>query len=222
MRWIILTLLVANIALGGYLYWQTTLPEEAAPPANSARMNNLELDEATRTRLRSVERTSSAETESSPRRQPVLCLRITGLEDENQIGVIQSRLQALEVSARKETQQEVVRSDYWVVLGPFDSQTLAQNRLNELRNQKIESFLITQGRLGGAISLGLFSSRSNAERLVEQLKEKNVDARIEQVDRTRESTFLVIDQEKAEMISDDSVESIIDEFEGVSYQRYSC
>lgn len=218
MKWIILTLLLLNLALGGYQYWQTTQPDVQQATVSAAQMNNLAISEATRTRLTELERTQVAE----PVVEPLQCVRITGIAAEDQADIIQSRLRALEVSASKTTQEDILRSDYWVVLGPFETDQQGRDRLSQLQADDIESFLINQGRLAGGISLGLFSSDNNARTRVAELAEQNIDARVERVDRTREVWVLTIAAESARLISNQALESIVSEFEGASFQRFRC
>lgn len=218
MKWIILTLLLLNLALGGYQYWQTTQPEVQQTTVSAAQMNNLAISEATRTRLAELEQTQVAE----PVVEPLQCVRITGIAAEDQADIIQSRLRALEVAASKTTQEDILRSDYWVVLGPFETDQQGRDRLSQLQADDIESFLINQGRLAGGISLGLFSSDNNARTRVAELAEQNIDARVERVDRTREVWVLTIAAESARLISNQALESIVSEFEGASFQRFRC
>lgn len=218
MKWIVLTLFALNVALGGWLFWQESQPpaEQVRPPQSL--LNNLGLDAQTLERVRSSERQPAATTTQAPAQ----CIRITGLTGEDQAQVIQARLGALEVVSERQTRLEVVRSDYWVVLGPFDSQAVSRERLSELQSTGIESFLIGQGELAGGISLGLFSSNANAQRRQQELLEQGINARIERVDRTQEVLLLDIGLASARLLSDGALESIIRDFEGVGYQRYSC
>lgn len=218
MKWIILTLLLLNLALGGYQYWQTTQPDVQQTAVSAAQMNNLAISETTRTRLTELERTQVAD----PVVEPLQCVRITGIAAEDQADIIQSRLRALEVAASKTTQEDILRSDYWVVLGPFETDQQGRDRLSQLQADDIESFLINQGRLAGGISLGLFSSDNNARTRVGELAEKNIAARVERVDRTREVWVLTIAVESARLISNQALESIVSEFEGASFQRFRC
>lgn len=218
MKWIILTLLLLNLALGGYQYWQMAQPDGQQAEPSVAQMNNLAISEATRSRLTELERTSVAE----PVVEPLQCVRITGIAAEDQANIIQSRLRALEVATTKTAQDEILRSDYWVVLGPFETDQQGRARLSQLQADDIESFLINQGRLAGGISLGLFSSESNARTRVAELVEQDIDARVERVDRTREVWVLTIAAESARLISNQALESIVSEFEGASFQRFRC
>lgn len=218
MKWIILTLLLLNLALGGYQYWQTTQPDVQEAEPSVAQMNNLAINEATRTRLAELERTEIAE----PVVEPLQCVRISGIAAEDQADIIQSRLRALEVDSAKTTQEEVLRSDYWVVIGPFDTDQQGRDRLTQLQADDVESFLINQGRLAGGISLGLFSSDNNARTRVAELARQNIDARVERVDRTRLVWVLTVTAASARLISNSALESIVSAFEGASFQRFRC
>jgi hypothetical protein len=218
MRWIILTLLLLNLAFGGYQYWQVSQPpvQKAAPI--TAKMNSLALDQATRTRLVELERTAVAE----PAVEPLQCVRVTGIAAADQADIIQSRLRALEVDSRLSTRNEIQRSDYWVILGPFDSAEQGRARLGQLQAANIESFLINQGSLAGDISLGLFSSESNARSRAAELNGQDIEARVERVDRTREIWELTINADSARLISNTALDSIVSDFEGASFQRFRC
>lgn len=218
MKWIILTLLVLNLALGGYQYWQTMQPAVQVVEPSVAQMNNLAIDQATRNRLAELEQTVVAE----PAVEPLQCIRITGIAAEDQAYIIQSRLRALEVSSDMSTREEILRSDYWVVIGPFDTDQQGRDRLAQLQADGIESFLINQGRLAGGISLGLFSSDANARTRVSELAGQDIEARVERVDRTREVWVLTVGAESARQISNAAVDSIVSEFEGASFQRFRC
>lgn len=217
MRGIILTLLVLNLAFGGWLYWRSQQPEANDIGVPLAELNNLSLDEATRVRL-----AQSGRLRDNPEQAAAQCILIRGIGSADDAGVIQARLTALEVPSEVRVRSEVVRTDHWVVLGPFESTARARERLAQLQADGVESFLINQGRLEGGISLGLFSSNSNAENRRAALAEDGIDARIEDFPRTRDVRDLNIAADAARLLSDGALESILDRFEGVDFQRYGC
>jgi hypothetical protein len=218
MRWIILTLLLLNLALGGYQYWQMSQPETIVVEPSVAQLNNLAIDQSTRDQLAQFEQSAAAE----PVVEPLQCIRVSGILAEDEASILQSRLRAIEVQSELSTREEVLRSDFWVVLGPFDTDQQGRARLAELQASDVESFLINQGRLAGGISLGLFSSESNARSRVAALAEREINARVEQVDRTRQVWVLTIGAGSARLISNDGLESILSEIEGAAFQRFRC
>ncbi|WP_108127207.1 SPOR domain-containing protein [Saccharospirillum mangrovi] len=217
MKGIILTLLALNLAFGGWLYWRSQQPDADATQVVLAELNNLGLDEATRVQL-----AQSGRQRDNPNQAAAQCILIRGIGSADDASVIQARLTALEVPSTVSVRSEVVRTDHWVVLGPFESTARARERLAQLQADGVESFLINQGRLEGGISLGLFSSNSNAENRRAALAEAGIDARIEDFPRTREVRDLNIAAEAARLLSDGALESILDRFEGVDFQRYGC
>jgi len=73
MRWIILTLLLANIALGGYHYWESSQPADDGPAPTQAELNNLSLGSDTLAELRRLERQAPTQQHSGggrPRARP--------------------------------------------------------------------------------------------------------------------------------------------------------
>jgi len=215
MKAIVLTLVVLNLVFGGWIYWQQQ-PDSNAQAVPLAELNNLGLDDATRARLaQSGRQRDNAD-------QPVQCILIRGIGSVEDSRVIQARLTALEVPSEEQIRSEVTRTDHWVVLGPFDSTARARERLAQLQADGVESFLINQGRLEGGISLGLFSSSSNAENRRAALVEAGIEARVEDFERLREVRDLNIAAEAARLLSDSALESILDRFEGVDFQRYGC
>lgn len=218
MKWIILTLLLLNLALGGYQFWQVSQPDTTVDEPSVAQLNNLAIDQSTREQLTQFEQRAAAE----PAVEPLQCIRISGILAEDDAGILQSRLRALEVESQLSERDEVLRSDYWVVLGPFDTDEQGRTRLAELQANDVESFLINQGSLAGGISLGLFSSQSNARSRVAALAEQDINARVEQVDRTRQTWVLTIGAESARLISNEGLESIVSEIEEASFQRFRC
>ena len=216
MKAIILTLVVLNLVFGGWIYWQQQQPADDTESVPLAELNNLGLDDATRTRL-----AQSGRQRDNPE-QPAQCILIRGIGSVEDSRVIQARLTALEVPSEEQIRSEVTRTDHWVVLGPFDSTARARERLTQLQADGVESFLINQGRLEGGISLGLFSSSSNAENRRAALVEAGIDARIEEFERLREVRDLNIAADAARLLSDSALESILDRFEGVEFQRYGC
>lgn len=109
-----------------------------------------------------------------------------------QFAQLQARLDAAEVEDR---------SDYWVHVGPFSSRERAMRVLQELRAKNIDSFLIGEGELKNGISLGFFSQKSSAERLVTRYRNIGYPIGVFEVKRykTRYELYASGRVEKAEL-----------------------
>lgn len=217
MRWILLTLVALNLAFAGFQYWQQDAAPEPQSTAPAAQLNNLGLDDASRQRLAQLGRQSA-----NAAGEPSQCIRINGIASSEDADVIRARLTALEVPTELTLRSEVIRTDHWVVLGPFESTARARERLQQLQANEVESFLINQGPLSNGISLGLFSSPANAERRLASLTEAGIEARIEEFERRRQVRDLTIAAEAARLLSEGALESILQRFDDIEVQRYDC
>jgi hypothetical protein len=71
-------------------------------------------------------------------------------------------------------------SSYWVFIPPFATRKETQAKVNELSKLGFKEHFITQeaGR-DNAISLGVFAQRENADSLLQELKSKDIEAKLE-------------------------------------------
>jgi len=72
-------------------------------------------------------------------------------------------------------------SDMWVVVPPLNSRREALRKLRELQGKGIDSYIITQGRLKNAISLGMFKRRESALGVQAKIKIAGYKAVIEEI-----------------------------------------
>lgn len=218
MRWTLLLLLVANAAIGGFIYWQTTHPVTANEATLAARFNNLTISDAQQNRIDQSASRSPALTEVSARE----CIRIGGLSQQDGIPVVTARLRALEIEPSAETVETVLRTDYQVTFGPFPSEELARRQLQALSTRDIDSYIITSGLYKNALSLGVFSSETNAQRKIDQLSSLNIDATLVLKEQRGDAVQLIIKQDSAALISDETLKSILAPYTYADFVRYNC
>lgn len=157
MRWVALLLLVANVALAGWL--AAGAPgrprAESAPPPEIGRLTLLE---------------------EAPARDDApaagTCYTIGPFEDAERARRARERLAALglEPSQRRTTDEEVY--GYQVILPPFPSREEALAATRALAEQGISDYFIISGaELENAVSLGLFREKRYAVRHTRYLRE---------------------------------------------------
>jgi len=79
--------------------------------------------------------------------------------------------------ATRRSEEHKLESSYWVHLAPFTSRKQAEQRLKELERLGIRDVLIMPDADGNpAISLGLFTQADNAQKRLQELAEKGVQA----------------------------------------------
>lgn len=65
---------------------------------------------------------------------------------------------------------------FWVIIPPAESRAAALEKFRELQARGIDSYLIREGERENAISLGLFGSRTAAERVLSRSQSRGLEA----------------------------------------------
>jgi hypothetical protein len=91
-------------------------------------------------------------------------------------------------------QRVAVEPDFWVHL-PVDGGARQQRLLAaELRQQGIDSYSITEGKLTGDLSLGLFRNEEHARSLMSRVRQRGYAPEIYQRSRSREEAWAALQQ----------------------------
>jgi cell division protein FtsN len=219
MKWTLLVLIVLNLSFGGYQYWQAKQPVAAEVTTALARLNNLLPTQNQVDRLQSSKQSAV----KAPRQVlATQCIRITGLVRGDSLQVVASRLKALEVNAVEQPSEQVIKTDYQVILGPFDNQPFARAKLAEVTAKGIESYVITSGTNANALSMGVFSTNANAVRKQAELAEKKISATIVKKEHLSDGVNLIVDPRSAALVTDDTLTSMLSKFQKTEYLRYNC
>jgi hypothetical protein len=220
MKWILIALLVLNLAFGGYQAWLTQQPQEVAQSKMAVQFSNLQPSSSQLARLKKAADAAPAIAANKPANSQ--CVRISGLKESDSLPVVESRLKALELNIRQERVKEILKREYQVVLGPFDSIDLARSEMVSVNAKGFESFVISKGDLANSLSLGLFSNAENANRRIAELAVVDITAKSIELERYNEAIQLVIDKKSSLLIADPTLRTLIDQFEGVDFTRFNC
>ncbi len=124
------------------------------------------------------------------------CMRVGGIRSEAQLRSLRESLQKLGAEDfRKggEAAGTSVNSKYWVMLPPYPDLNKAIEAAAELNAMKIKDFFVVRsGDYENAVSLGVFSTRANAQRRLEQiaaLKGTKLEAKIEEIGTSAASDY---------------------------------
>ncbi|GGE75285.1 hypothetical protein GCM10011533_29600 [Streptosporangium jomthongense] len=85
---------------------------------------------------------------------------------------------------------------HWVIVPP-QPPAAAQEQLRAMRNQGIDSYLVTEGENKNAISLGLFESLDAAMSVLEEKKRNNFNVVLVNFDRNQISYALALETESS-------------------------
>lgn len=121
---------------------------------------------------------------------PTLCLRVGPFYEENLAERTKERLKSMSLAVNSRMVQARAIRAYRVYVGPFDTRSELDAQRNELNAKGIRDHYIKRdpGKKD-VISLGLFTQKTGANSLIDQLREKGVIALSEPEDRLLDPTF---------------------------------
>ena len=216
MKLIAYLLIVANLLFVAYMYLQPkqSMVEQVQPP-KQAQFNNLLL-QADQLKIRR-QREGSADVSL------VSCASLTPLLDKEQAQQVLQRLMSKGITGRIDTDLLVEKVNYWLVLGPYSNQMIAQARANELKEQDIDSYLVPSGKLKNAISLGVFSTlkRAQAQKMTLEVS-SNIKGEIKEVEKTRAVFQLQFDLRNSNKLDQSVIDLLQKDFNLIKKQKKPC
>lgn len=216
MRWLTVLLLLANVSLFGWAYYQdlqgrmlqrlrAQSAREIAPlPADVPSLRLLaESDELPPLRQspEQGEKHTGADTGSqgfSPA-TPVTstpplsgsCYRIGPFTDASAAEALQDGLRAQQFEVWRRQKEVKVKKLFWVYLEPMGSAEQARQKVAELQSKGVKDYMLIQrGNLKNAISLGLFSYQDTVNRRLAELAQEGYKPVVVPRYKTRKETWL--------------------------------
>ncbi|WP_101760311.1 SPOR domain-containing protein [Oceanicoccus sp. KOV_DT_Chl] len=235
MRWILIVLLMCN---GIYFLWQNyLLQNEIAAPSTSVSV--VDSETATLQLLSELDQVpqqgdgnelvakaaapaKNVEVAIAEPEEAGICWLIGPFQEEISGKQVVSRLAALDISLHLQAIEIPGKPDYWVHLPPQLSRKAAIKLLRELQAKKIDSFLITEGELADGISLGFFTEKVRADKVLKQRIEQGYPAVIKVVPRTRAEIWAIFDSGEYSKFSDALWDKIKQGNKGLERRKNYC
>ncbi|WP_396588512.1 hypothetical protein [Bermanella sp. R86510] len=180
MRWILISLLIMNLAYLGFHLVQPSPME-----------SQQEIDVTVITDAKPIKLLAEIQPKVKPglavnSMDEALCWLAGPYKVQLDSRHLYARMVAMDIPAEVVPQSVVSKVEYWVHIPPLANKKQALRRLKELQKRDIDSFIITEGELENGISLGLFSQQESVKRLTQALSKKNIEASIKELPRKRE------------------------------------
>ena len=190
LRWLFVLLLIANLLYAGWNWQQqrsATIAEArqtSAPTPTLMLVEELSVPPATVAAVSpALEPESQPEKVEQPQELALQCWFAGDYANKTAADRAVSVIQGMQLEAKLVAREVPDEPDYWVHVGPFGSRDEAVRALQQLRGRDIDSFLIDEGELKNAISLGFFSQQSSAQRLLRRYRNLEYPLQVREVPR---------------------------------------
>jgi hypothetical protein len=216
MRWIIVSLVLANLAYLGYGFTQPEKiePEQIVEVEVSSGAKQIKL-------LSEIKRPAVKSRSDSASKKESICWAVGPYQVELDAKHVYARMLAIDIPSKVEKQSVVIKEEYWVHLPPLPNKKQAVRKLKELQKRKIDSFIITEGDLANGISLGLFGKQESVDRLLANLKKKRITPSIKPLQRIKNQYWVTTPVNK-EFSMDDNTRKRLTGGEKVEWKQIRC
>lgn len=218
MRWVFISLVLMNLAYLGYELSKTSEPVDAqqtvAVASTGVDTNSLVL-------LHELDQPASKKAEGQAR--DALCWAVGSFVAELSAKHVYARMLALDINAQVQGREKIVKKEFWVYLPPLPNKKQALRKLKELQRRNVDSYVITEGELENGISLGLFGKQSSVDRLVEELKKKQIEAQVKSRNRTATEYWVIAPIENGIDMNEEMRTRLAGQDEGLlDWQQIRC
>lgn len=220
MRWIVLLLLLLNVAVFGYFKLQSAQP--AGPVAGHEAIQPEKL------RILTPEEVDAMPAKAQPSApapvpppEPVACYEWGSFPNDS-LQIARAAIERLAVdSVLQQTASQEARR-YWVYIPPRKTPEEAQAKVDEVKALGVEEiFVVQEPKWKNAISLGVFKDEALANRLLDDLKAKGVKSAIKGVrnHESGQSHFLL---KNVNAHTADELSRLRPEFPGSEIRKVTC
>jgi len=109
------------------------------------------------------------------------CLDVGDFNSQQQASAFMAKLLGLKKPLSVVMSESLSKHDYWVVFPAAETWAKSLANSNELQDKQIgDSWLVPRGEDKGAVSLGLFASLERANKRLDELLEKNIQAQVKE------------------------------------------
>lgn len=123
---------------------------------------------------------SSEPEPAPPDSQAARCFQLAPLGSRTAAAGLRAALERLGAARVATGREPATRQNYWVLLPPAADAAAARERMDALRARGVQDmYRVAEGERANAVSLGVFSNRSGAERRLEAIRSLGFDAVLE-------------------------------------------
>jgi len=214
MKWIVWTLLAANLAMAGFFIGRENWTQADAGQTASLKVNRLSL----RSQSAPAPREDVSPADTTP---PALCVEWRGLNRE-EFAQVRQQLKSLAGERVMSFTEVPLNTRQWVIFPPLPSAESAAAKLSELTAAGLtDAFVVKDGDWRNAISLGLYADADAAQRRILEVEGKGVlGTRVEVLPRQWTDFYFVIRSEDPDTLK--SLSGIKQAYPNSRQSRVAC
>lgn len=216
MRWVFFVLFVANVAL---LVWRYGLGLPAQYLGEPPRAT-WERPVGVKKVLLKGESAETASSEESPLEQ--LCTWVGPFAEQAAAQTFIERIAALDVMSALKKQELTAGDGYQVYLAPLKTRTAAKILLMELQQKKIDSYIISKGELENAISLGIYSDLTLAQKRLTDINAMGYEPLLKSYKHTLPQYWVSVEESEVQKIGKSAWHRIVEDQFKLSEKQKFC
>lgn len=217
MKWIIYSLLLANLAFGLWSYRSQELAGANTPALGENDNLRLVLVKeflAQQNKPPTAEANGNAETSGN-------CYTLGPFKAVDDADKVREELKGVGLTAKRRMSTDNTRKGLWVLLPPASSHAAARKTIDALKSKGIKDyFLVATGDKANAVSLGVFSQADTAQRRFEQIVKLGFKPVIQHVNLPLREYWL--DWPVEQSLDPGVFDKIHKQFNGVGQATRSC
>lgn len=140
---------------------------------------------------------------------------------EDAVGAVM-QLKSRDLEARARKREERSGAGYWAYMPPFNTRAEARAVLKKLHEQKIDSFIVTQGEKSNAISLGIFNDLAQAQARRDELRAKGIEVLVEPRGSTKQEHWVDVEGSSGGNVIAEIEKSLATDFASLRLERQDC
>ncbi len=249
MRWIFYALVIINL---GYLGWQTLMVSDngVQPPSKKdsavqGEMLELQLLSEARDQLWRLEKSPGVEVQNQLNDGSVLSDEVMtplaellpGQENEGPAGQclvfgpflesvqkddVVDYLEKTGFKVMVSRQAVTMKSRYWAYIEPFATPRSAMEMMSKIKANGVEAFLIADGELVNGLSLGVFETEAQIEKVTQSLSDLQVEIKLSEKSNGYEYFEVIIDPANGELPGQETLFELQERYPQVKYRQKVC
>lgn len=160
--------------------------------------------------------------EEKPEEEKPMCMVAGPFAAESSARELADRVGALGLSVDFLTETTETPGSIMVYTGPFASAQLAQRELRVLQSSGVDSFVVADGELANAISLGVFRTSENAIVQQDRIEALGYETRTYQYMVENDQYFISFGGQTLSAITSDYWRNIASEYRDISIEQKAC